>query len=187
MDQRKQTAVTDSNREEFYNTLFPVVSMTKNQMIDISDLENPVLIDCAGKFYKQEFSTQILVVETLQTAKEFCLERTDFDFLVKDDDNIRWPSKMPKNSDIVFDDSRLTKYKTLNQLQDLLQNLINQCRPNSIHFRIHLHHIDDDRLCDRFYNISLLKFNNYVVLKFLYDTKKNIFELSLKRKHEDTN
>lgn len=188
MDQRKQTTITDFNREQYYKTLYPVASMTKKQMIDITDLENPVLVDCAGKFYKKTFNQKILVVETSQTAKEFAFEKFDFDVLLKvDTDVVLWPSKIPYNSDIVFDNSKMIRYKNLDELQSLIKNLIDQRYPNSIHLRMHLYHLDDMRLCDRFYNISLIKFDDYVVLKFLYDTKSGIFEIVLKRKYANTN
>lgn len=188
MAQKKQTAVTDFNRKQFYQTLFPVVSMTKNQMIDIQNLANPVLIDCAGKFYKTVFSKNVLIVETLQTAKEFELDRSDFDILFKSDDNIVvWPKKIPSNSDLILDYSRLVRYKTLEQLQKLLENLLDQLCPNSLHLRMHLHHLDDSRICDRFYNICTLKFTAYVVTVFVYNINQGIFELAIKRKYEDSN
>lgn len=189
MDTKQQTKVTDQNKSDFFLRLYHHQTATKKELVNIDALDEHtvILVDCCGWHYKKLFPNKSIVsLETYKTVKEFALDRTYFDRLIdnQSDDQIGWPSLSVDNCAVIFDRSPLLKYRTLNQISNILQTVAHKYTPNTILLKQSLTFIDDTRLVDRFYNIVKLEVNGYIVTQFAYDT--HIMHLSIKfqKKHK---
>lgn len=179
----RRTQVTDANRLAFYQQLYPMQLEDISTLVDISDVSGPIItLDCCGWRYKEVFKKEIIMIETMTTVKQFALDRSKFTKLVDDRDGLlsRWPKVDALGCLLLLDRSPLFKYKTLVQIQDLVQNLANHYQPNLIRLSGNLLFVDDSRLCDRFYNWCNFKISGYTIQKFLYDAINRRYAVDLK-------
>ena len=148
---------------------------TKNQLVNLDSLEETqvILVDCCGWHYKKLFPQKSIVgLETIKTVKQFELDKTYFDRLIdnQQDQFIGWPSVCVDDCAVVFDRSPLLKYRTLDQLSEIITDVTDKYMPNTVILEQSLTFIDDNRLVDRFYNFAKFKIHGYVVKKITYDT-----------------
>jgi hypothetical protein len=183
MESMLQTKANDTNYQDFYKSVYPMQTNSVGQLIDLSSYTNTtcVLIDCCGWHYKKLFPTnRIISIEHVQTAKQFKLSAEQFDKLV--DDQYRWPRLPVQDPVVVLDRSPMLKYHTLDDISNMLHNLASSYTPGKLILRANMLFIDDNRLEDRFYNLSSIALAGYVVEKFCYDVKKLILEVEFNAK-----
>lgn len=184
--EKQQTQVTDQNRQDFYRALYPMSDSSADQLIDLSQFGDCdcVLIDCAGKTYREQFPTsKIHILETISKAKQFQFTSEHFDKLIdtRVDDSIVWPKLEVNNPVIIFDRSPLLKYITFEVWQQFIRSAVEKYCPSKIIINQNLMFIDDCRMQDRFYSLSTFRLANYVVEQFVYDTDNLRLNLKLKR------
>ena len=78
--EKNQIQVTDANRIDFYQSVYPT-----DNPVDLSEFKDfdCVLIDCVGGKYRKLFTDhKIHVVETVTSAKQFKFDTNDFNKLV---------------------------------------------------------------------------------------------------------
>ena len=176
-----QTKVNNANYQEFYKSVYSIQTDSVDQLIDLSSYTDVpcVLIDCCGWHYKKLFpNNNIISIECVRTAKQFKLSADYFDELV--DDRYVWPRLSVDRPVVVLDRSPLLKYQTLNEIENFLHTLIASYCPMGIILRVNLLFINDNRLEDRFYTLSKIRLNGYVLEKFYYDVEKLMLEIKFK-------
>ena len=183
MDTRQQTKVTDQNRSAYFQTVYAHQTLTKDQLVNLDVLSEStiMLIDCCSWHYKKLFSNKnIIGLETIKTVKDFGLDRTHFDKLIDNqfDDSIGWPSVSETNCALIFDRSPILRYTSVEKLSSILNTTASKYDPNTIVLELPLMFIDQPCLVDKFYTLSLLTINNYIVTEFNYNT--NAMHLSVK-------
>lgn len=185
MDLRSQDKPTDENREKFYPDLYPVLLDTQEELVDLRPIVGTaILVDSCGWYYQKFFpDADICSIEPLLTAHQFKLNSDQYDRLIdnqKDNARLVWPSINCIADTVVFDRSPLLKYRTIEQIAELVSDMAKKYLPNRIILRSSLVFINDTRLCDRFYNFYKLRIANYVVEKFDYDSKHMIYQMELR-------
>ena len=179
----KQTAVNNTNQLAFYRQMYPVQRDSVENLIDISSVNDPIIaIDCCGWHYKDLFDKQIIMLETLKTAHQFALDIKKFDKLIDNriDGKIVWPKINYDLPVLLLDRSPLLRYKTVFDLNILLKDMVENYRPKMLLLRGSLLVLDDFRLDDRFYSFKELCVDGFVITKFLYDTYKHQWQITLK-------
>lgn len=187
MDTKQQTKVTDQNKINFFHTVYHHQSNDKNDLVDLESIDQPtiILIDCCGWHYKKMFPQKSIIgFETIKTVKDFELDRTYFDRLIDNqaDNRIGWPSVTATKCAVVFDRSPLLKYLTLQQISNILDKISNKYMPDTIVLEQSLIFIDDARLVDRFYTVTSLAIDNYIVNQFNYNTDKMHLSVRFQKK-----
>lgn len=166
-----ETKVTSSNREDFYRALYN----TNRDLIDISKIhaDRYIIIDSNGVAYRDQYSEKnIVLLETITTAKQFNLPPTSFDKLIDNQihNKIVWPRlSTTDNSVAIIDHAPIFKYLTIFEIIETLENMSIRYTPKRILFNVNPTFVDDDRSVDRFNNISKLSIAGYVVEQFIYN------------------
>lgn len=186
MESIKQTKVTPENREQFYLNTYSQQTRDKSELIDLSLLQQhcKIIVDSCGWYYKQHFPEQkIIALENIQTASEYQLSLDKFDKLFdgRNDSVVHWPKIEVKNSVLIFDHAPLLKYKSVQELSDLLQSALMCYNPEQLILNHNLMFVDDARLGDRLKNIANLAVSNYIVTKFYFDLEHNQLEMRFKQ------
>tara|TARA_R110000868_G_scaffold214205_1_gene464307 strand:- start:630 stop:1190 length:561 start_codon:yes stop_codon:yes gene_type:complete len=179
-----QTAVHNSNRQEFYKNVYYMQTNSRDQLINLAEFDNTcILIDCCGAYYKTLFQQNIFVLETVNSFKEYKFSRDQFDKLIDNqiDGHIKWPTINILTPVLIFDRSPLIKYLDINNLCHLVSNAAEQYQASNIVLRQKLCFVDDARITDRFYNFYNFKIKNYCIEKFLYNVNTNECHIQLKR------
>jgi hypothetical protein len=181
----QQTKVTDKNRKEFYKTVYPVLQMPKNELINLDLYPGvKVIFDSAGWYYQQNFPNQIVVkIENIQTCKEYKLPRYKFD-------KVFTGNNIPKieftDSTLILDHPEYIKYKTPQDIKNILLDLTNKISTNIILFRINLVTVDDNRLTNRIENFIKISPTNFVISEFDFSIEqKRLFIKFIKKKMYD--
>lgn len=184
MEIKTQTAVTDTNRQDFFNSVYS----SKLQLIDLAAIpgQNFVIVDShRGRQYREQFpQINITVLETLDNIKQFKLQKNQFDYIIDSriHHKISWP-RLPKNhSVVVLDQVPMLKYLTVQEIKDNLENMCSLYDPCRVIFKSLVAFIDDDRLQERLDQLCMIRLKNYVVKKFLYDTEQGTLEVDYIRK-----
>ena len=177
MEIKSQTQVTEKNRAQFYQTLYSQQLDSKQQLINLEKFPNEcILIDCCGWHYRNLFQhKKIISLETFKTAKQFNLGIDRFDKLIDDrtDLQITWPELDLIDATLVFDRSPILKYRNIDNLTDILTAAIGQYKAKHLILNMNIMFIDDDRLTDRFYNMTEIRILNFTVREFAYNTSTN--------------
>lgn len=181
----KQTKVNDSNRLDYYRTVYPVLNDHARDLIDISqETNNVVAIDCCGWYYSQTFSKKITMLETMFTVKNYKLNPDQFTKMVDNRDNrLVWPL-LPGVVDpvILLDRSPLLKYHNMSKFRSIILDIIEIYRPIKLLIRGSLQFIDDSRLRDRIQSWhEFFPLPGYVTAKFLYDCENMLYVIDLKK------
>ena len=183
MQTRLQTKVTNKNQAEFYQSLYN----TDRSLLDLTAIsaDQYLLVDCRGNEYRQKYpDLNIVILETLSTAKQFKLERKHFDFLIDNQiyNDPTWPKINTNNCAVIFDWSPVFKYLTVSEIVMSLEKLADCYNPITILLQSSLFFIDDNRLGDRLHNLVDMQIKNYVVEKFYYDTVSTTLTIQFKIK-----
>ena len=173
MEHKKQTQITDQNRKEFQETLYQQTSA-----VDISVLSERTIIaaDCQGHKYQKLYPTKnVLALETMSNVRDFQIPKEQFYRLIDNRQyhKLGWPKIDINDCAVLFNCSPILKYRTVEEISSILDEVSIRYLPTTIVVNLNLMHVDDNRLSDRFYNMSKLRLNMYVVQEFLYnaDTK----------------
>jgi hypothetical protein len=173
----EQTTVTDSNRDEFFKTVYSVQTFDSKRLLDIGPFKDKkiVAIDSCGFYYEQVFF-KIFKIEYVHTAKEYKL--TAFDRLFNKVENIS------EKADVLLLDHcpELFKYKSEIQLKNTLKILTTVVDPTHCLVRMDCATLGDDRLNDRFKNLCSIIPDNYVVDYLNYN--RDTLSFKLLKKHE---
>jgi hypothetical protein len=179
-----QTKVTPKNQLEFYQNVYRMQSDSKDQLVNLDNFDTDcVVIDCCGSHYRTHFDKNIIVLETIRSAKEFGFSKNQFDKLIdnRDGQPLTWPALSISAPVLIFDRSPMLKYLSLEDLCSTVSVAAEKYQAVSIVIRHHLFFVDDSRLVDRFYNFCNFKIKNYCVTQFLYDTRQLTYSFELKR------
>lgn len=181
----RQTKVTEQNRTEFIKTVYPALKEGPQYLVDISQETNDIIaIDCCGWYYHQVFQKKVIMLETLNTVKDFRLSREQYNKLIDNrTEKLVWP-KLPNLIDpiVLLDRPLILKYQTMSEFKSLIQEIIERYNPVKIIIRGYLWFIDDSRLGDRLHNwFEFFPMKNYVAEKFVYDTTAMTYAIDLKR------
>ena len=157
----------------------------RNDLLDISHSPDPIIaIDCCGWHFALAFQKDIIMLETVTSAKQFKFGRDKISKLVDDraDGKLSWPAlSCEPNGTVVFDRSPMLKYLSIGQLASVIEKCVAKYCPDVVLIRGHLAFIDDNRCCDRFYNWAAFTVENYVVTRFLHDIHSGVYEIFLKQ------
>lgn len=173
----EQTTVTKQNQQEFYKSLYRQQLDNKQSLIDIVSYDHVVLVDCCGWHYEKIFQRPVTKIECLITAKNFDLNLTHFDKMIddRDRDNLRWPAIDISDCVLIFDRSQLLRYRTIKEINKILNSAIQTYKPNKVIVRADTRFIDDNRFVNRINNLAGINIDGYVVEKFLYSVHDNIY------------
>jgi hypothetical protein len=183
----KQTQVTDQNRERFYQQLYPQQLDSPQQLININmfSSDNVVVIDCCGWHYKNVFANKnIISIDPIKTALEFRLPKEKIYRLLdnRDHDNIVWPVLSATPCAVIFDRSPILKYRTVDQLKLLFNQVQQMYQPESMIIRLNLMFVDNSRLQDRFDEVSAIRVDNTVIQEFCYNANIDQLIMRFKKK-----
>ena len=184
METKTQTKVTDNNRQDFYNYVYS----NRLGLLNLSAIpaENFVVVDAhCGQQYREQFpQVRITVLETLDNAKQFRLQKNQFDYLIdsRNHSQISWPKLPETNSVVVLDQVLMLRYLTVQEIRDNLENMCTLYDPCRVIFRSFIWFIDDNRLQERLDQLCMIRLKNYVVKKFLYNTELCTLEIDFIRK-----
>ena len=156
----------------------------KDQLINLDKFDaDCVVIDCCGSYYRTHFDKNVIVLETIKSAKEFGFAKNQFDKLIdnRDGQPTIWPILSVLAPVLIFDRSPMLKYLSMEDLCSAVSVAAEKYQAASIVIRHHLFFVDDSRLVDRFYNFCNFKIKNYCVAKFLYDTQQLTYSFELNR------
>lgn len=179
-----QTKVTDSNIQDFYKSVYFMQNESREQLIDLTDFDNTcIIIDCCGAHYKTVFKKDVIILETIKSAKEYKFSKDQFDKLIdnRQDNNITWPTVNVATPVLIFDRSPLLKYQSISSICEIISQAAKKYHASKIVVRHKLIFVDDSRTSDRFYNFQDFKVKNYCVEKFSYDTTTKEYFFWLKR------
>jgi hypothetical protein len=187
METKIQTQVTDQNRIAFYQQQYVHQTETTAQLINLYQLptKNVILVDCCGWHYKSLFpNADIICFETFNTIKNFKLDKMYFDKIIdnQSDGHISWPTLQLENCTIVFDRSSILKYFTIEKISSTLNTVTSKYQPLIVVVRQSTMFIDGPRLLDRFYELSKLSVDGYIVKTVEYQTDRNHFYIEFQRK-----
>jgi hypothetical protein len=190
METKIQTQVTDQNRVAFYQQQYIHQTETKAQLINLDQLPTKtiILVDCCGWHYKSLFfNADVICFETFNTIKNFKLDKMYFDKIIdnQSDSHIGWPTlqlEKLENCAIIFDRSSILKYFTIEKISSTLNTVTSKYQPLIVVLRQSTMFIDGPRLLDRFYELSKLSVDGYIVKTVEYQTDKNHFYIEFQRK-----
>lgn len=187
----QQTQVTDQNRDQFYQRVYPQQLCSKQQLVNLNlfDVKNVVAIDCCGWYYRKLFLEKtVLFVDPIKTALDFKLPKDKIYKLVdnRKDDVLVWPKFEVSDCIVLFDRSPILKYKSLSQLTSVFDTVVNTYQAQFLVVRLSTVFVDSNRLTDRFYDLASLKVKNFVVKQFDYNTYSNELYVCFERCY-DTN
>jgi hypothetical protein len=171
-----QTAVNDHNRQDFLKQTFPHLKKSRQQLIQIDNFSASsfVLVNCCGWHYKNLWpELNIIGLETLTSVKNFLFDRSMFQGLIDDRDfyKIKWPNIKIYNSVLIFDYSPLLKYRTIDNIVDIVSSAALLYQSTEVVIRLSTVFVDDPRLTDRITNFLNLIIPNYTIINFEYDTQ----------------
>lgn len=187
MDINLQTKVNHDNRKQFYQQMYPHQFDSKSTLVNLDKFNNDcVLIDCCGWHYRDLFANKkIISLETVKSALQFKFDRSKFDKLIDDqkDTYIGWPGLSVKNPVLIFDRSPILKYRSIDNLINLLTSAVEKYNASELVVNLNLIFVDDHRLQDRFYNLASISIRNFTVREFVYNIETNRLLIHFKKNH----
>jgi len=175
MELKLQSKVSEHNRQEFYNTVYPHASTPASELIQLDKLNAStyVIADSCGWYYKTVWpDANVISLETLSAIKEYKLERFKFQGMIdnRDHTNIKWPTIDVADCALIFDRCPILKYRTVTDIVNVISGAATKYNPKSIIFNASATFIDDPRLTDRISVLASMLIPGYVVINFSYDT-----------------
>jgi hypothetical protein len=178
----EQTNVTDSNRIAFFQQVYAVSTYSQKELLDIQEYRDKKIlaVDSCGSHYEKMFpEVTITKFEHVQTVKEYQLPQGYFNKLYNKIENIK-----EKTNVLLLDHCpTIFKYKTEIELADILSIIIKNTDADLCLVRIDTVTLADNRLVDRFKNLSLIIPENYVINYFMYNQKELSFKLTKKQNY----
>lgn len=169
MQNRKQTQITQNNRDNFRSHL-----NQSQQLADLSQLaeKNILAIDCNGSEYTSLYPDKnVLCLETMTNIRDFAIPKDKFYRVIDNrQHNLVWPRIDVNNCAVLFNYSTIMKYRSIEEIAGILETVGEKYQPTTIVANMHLMHIDSDRLTDRFYDLAQIQLGMYVVREFNYST-----------------
>jgi len=171
----------------FYQQIYPVMKMKRDQLIDI-DSEYPdkkiIIVDSCGWFYQQMFvNADIYKIEGVCMCKNvsMSLEKIDSMFDDRNFDKLKFPVKQFPGSVLVIDHSTIFKYRTGMQIQSVLTDLTQSIQSELVHIRMPLRTTDDYRLSDRLHELIKIIPNGYVTTDFSFSIGNQMLVAKFKK------
>lgn len=187
MDIKLQTKVNDNNRDNFYQQVYRQQYDSKQHLINLEMFSGEcLLIDCCGWHYRNTFpKSNIKSLETIKSALQFKLDRTKFDKLIDDrqDHYVSWPKLDTVDPVLIFDRSPMLKYRSIPDLIELLNSAVEKYHASELVVNLDATFIDDNRLTDRFYNLSNINIKDFTVREFIYKAATKKLFIHVKRIH----
>ena len=181
------TAPNDQNREAYYKNVYPVLSMSADQLIDLNKLGTgkKIIIDSCAWYYKKIFPEHdIMQVEGLSTCKNYKLNKTQADKIFNDINQLKFPDMYCPNSVLIIDHANLLKYRSVTELNQLFNNLTQNIQPKEFHIRMFTTTMNDFRLHDRVKDLINMVPTNYITSQFSYCTPSLTAIYKLKYNYE---
>lgn len=178
----RQTAVNDSNREDYYKFVYPVAAMPRDELLNLENYPGvKVILDCAGLNYQLNFPSQnIIKVENIQTCKEYQLNKSHFDKLYK---GFNFPV-IDVEGTLILDHSPLLKYKTEAELKQIVKSLTEYIHTGTVVLRMAASTMGDYRFTDRISNLINSIPDNFVVENLNYDLQTVTVRLKRKKVYD---
>jgi hypothetical protein len=182
MENKKQTQITDQNRDEFRKQLYQMCGT-----FDINKLKEQTVIavDCQGHTYQMSYpSKTILALETMSNVLDFQIPKQQFYRFIdnRQYNKLVWPKVDVENCAVVFDYSPILKYRSIEEISSILNEVGKRYLPSTIVINLNLLYIDGTRLTDRFYDMARIKLDMYVVQEFEYHTEQKNLLIEFCRK-----
>lgn len=176
MEPKQQTQINENNRQKFYQTSYPQQCMSKDQLIQLNDINAScyVLIDCCGWYYKELWpELNIVSLETLSSALNFKIAANKLQGIIdtRNFDKIVWPKLQVDNPALIFDNAPMLNYRPIKDIADIVSSAAKKYNASSIVVNIQMAFLDGPVLVDRFQQCCLFVIPDYIVTKFEYDTK----------------
>lgn len=180
----EQTKINEENWEKFYKRLYPVLTMSKQNLIDISRLSGTkVIVDSAGWYYQEHFSgDNVIKIEHVNTCKNFKLDKSKFDKMFND---VSFPN-ITDQTVLILDHSAFLKYKTVDQLKELLSMMAKKCNSNYIIVRGSMVTLNDYRFGDRIKDFVNVILDDFIATKLSCNLDQYWLEMK-KIKKDDIN
>lgn len=183
----EQTKVTEENREDFFRKAYLVQTFSKSDLFSIEKYNQyPIVaIDSCGWHYESLFpDIKIIKIESIETVKEFNLDKTQFDKLFNNVSLIKFPDECV----LLLDHCpRIFKYRTENEMKGILKNLLESTNAKFCLARFVTATLGDNRLTDRFSNLIQIIPENYIVSSFVFNSRTFSFEIKRKETNASTN
>lgn len=189
--QHQQIPFKHINRQpdSFYKYVYPVLSMSKDQLIDLSHLsaEHQIIaVDSCGWLYQQHYPNLTFYrVESLSMVKNISMDRSKFDKLYNDQDdkNPSFPKFSFPKSVLILDHTVLFRYRDIDNFKTVFQNLLCCTDPELVYFRGTTKLTGEFRFGNRMQELTKLVPDNYAIEKFLFDTSGSInsFQITLRK------
>jgi|TARA_R110000803_G_scaffold126444_2_gene193991 hypothetical protein len=179
----QQTKITAENRDDFYRTVYPTISMAKHELIDLDKLPGKkVLFDSAGWHYEQLFTNQkIIKLEHLDSCSSYKLERQQFDYIYTD---AKIPALMLNEGTLVYDNGTYLKYKTAQQIKQSVAYLSERIQPSVIVLRMVTTTLNDSRFENRIQSFLNIIPDNFYFTKFVYNIDNVYMEMKIKKTYD---
>jgi hypothetical protein len=182
MENKKQTQITDQNCDEFRKQLYQMCGT-----FDINKLKEQTVIavDCQGHNYQMSYpSKTILALETMSNVLDFQIPKQQFYRFIdnRQYNKLVWPKVDVENCAVVFDYSPILKYRSIEEISSILNEVGKRYLPGTIVINLNLLYIDGTRLTDRFYDMARIKLDMYVVQEFEYHVEQKNLLIEFCRK-----
>jgi hypothetical protein len=180
----EQTTINDKNRDEFYKQIYPVLSMPKQTLLDVSTIMGTkIMVDSTGWYYREHFPTEcILSVEHINTCKNFKLDKSKFDKIFND---ISFPTiDISGPTVLILDHTLFLKYKTISQINELLSMMSKKCNSYYIMIRGNMNTLGDNRFEDRIKDFVSIVPDDFLITKLSCDLIKYQVEMKKIKKYD---
>jgi hypothetical protein len=180
----EQTTINNKNRNEFYKRLYPVLAMPKQTLLDVSAvMGTKIIVDSTGWYYREHFPTEhILSIEHINTCKNFKLDKSKFDKIFND---ISFPKiDISDPTVLILDHTVFLKYKTINQINELLSMMSERCNSYYIMIRGSMITLADHRFGDRIKDFVSVVPSGFLITKLSCDLAQYSVEMKKIKKYD---
>lgn len=175
--------------DSFYKHVYPVLSMSKNQLIDLSHLSSDhqiIAVDSCGWFYQEHYpNLKFYNVESLYMVKNVSMDRSKFDKLYNDKDDIHpsFPKVSFEKSVLILDNTVLFRYREIENFKTVFENLLCCTNPELVYFRGTTKLTGEFRFSNRVQGLTQVVPDTYTIEKFLFDAAGSInsFQINLRK------
>lgn len=164
--------------DSFYRHTYPVMKMPKDKMIDLEAAypgKKIIMVDSCGWFYQEKFPTaDIYKIEGIDMYKNVSMSKDKVDCMFDDRtfEQQKFPARVFPNSVLIVDHSTLFKYRTIGQMQQVVDSLVQSMQPELMHIRVPLLTVNDYRFADRLSELASIVPKNYITTEFSFVLNK---------------